>query len=276
MYPALNGTLVAGRTPWPEFAHLAAKTGYPGTDVAMKAMELGIPSTRELLSSLKLKPAILPFPVDFRKDEAAFQQGLAKLDAAAQFAAAIGCPRMGTWLLPSSEIPKDEQKKIFRARLRACADVLARTHVRLGIEFVSPVHLRKRFPYEFIYRCDEMLEFAKSCGSNAGILLDSWHWHHAGATTKDILAAGRDNIIHVQLADAPNLPPDRIMDNERLMPGEGVIDLAGFLQAVKKTGYADGISPEVFGRGLKDMAPEDGARLGLRTTQEVMRKAGVA
>jgi hypothetical protein len=35
------------------------------------------------------------------------------------------------------------------------------------------------------------------------------------------------------------------------------------------------VSPEVFGRGLKEMAPEEGARLGLETTASVMRKAGV-
>ena len=53
-------------------------------------------------------------------------------------------------------------------------------------------------------------------------------------------------------------------------------DLVGFLRALKKIGYQDGISPEVFGRGLKDMPPEEGAKLGLSATMAVMRKAGVA
>jgi len=34
MYLSLNSTLVAGRVPWPEFARLAAKVGFPGVDVA--------------------------------------------------------------------------------------------------------------------------------------------------------------------------------------------------------------------------------------------------
>jgi len=76
--------------------------------------------------------------------------------------------------------------------------------------------------------------------------------------------------------DAPRLPPEEIRDDERLMPGEGVIDLAGFFGALKEIGYADGVSPEVFGRGLKNIPPEEGARLGLDTTRAVMRKAGVA
>ncbi len=78
------------------------------------------------------------------------------------------------------------------------------------------------------------------------------------------------------MADAPNLPPEKILDRERLMPGEGVINWVEFFQALKKIGYEDGLSPEVFGRGLREMAPEEGARLGLETSLTVMRKAGVA
>jgi hypothetical protein len=47
------------------------------------------------------------------------------------------------------------------------------------------------------------------------------------------------------------------------MPAEGAIDLAGFVQAL-------------FGRGLNNVPPEEGARLGLDTARAVMRKAGVA
>ena len=60
------------------------------------------------------------------------------------------------------------------------------------------------------------------------------------------------------------------------MPGDGVIDLVAFFQALKKIGYQDGISPEVLGRIPKDMPPEEGAKLGRDTTLAVMRKAGVA
>ena len=182
---------------------------------------------------------------------------------------------MSTWLLPSSPIPKPELRKTYVDRLRAICDVLARNHVKLAIEYVSPVHLRKLHPHEFIYRMDEMLDLAKDAGPNAGLMLDSWHWHHAGATTQDILAAGKDRIVYVQVADAPKLPPDQIKDSERLMPGEGIIDFTAFFGALKKIGYNGGVSPEIFGRGLKDIPPEEGAKLGLKTTTDVMKRARV-
>jgi sugar phosphate isomerase/epimerase len=277
MYVSLNSVTISNRAPWPEFAHLAQRVGYGGVDVNLgKALDEGVDSTRALLAELKLKPAALPFPVEFRKDEAVFQEGLKRLERAAQFARAIGCPRMVTWIMPSSDTPKAELRKTYQARFQAVSEVLRRSEVCLGLEFVGPLNSRKRSPHEFIWRMDEMLEFAQECGPNLGLLLDSWHWHHAGATPADIVSAGKRGIVHVHLADAPKLPPEEIRDNERLLPGEGVIDWNGFLGALKKIGYEDGLSPEIFGRGLKDMPAEEAARLALKGSLEVMRKAGVA
>ena len=276
MYLSLNGTLVAGRVPWPDFARLAARTGYPGVDLDLaKAFAEGFPATRTLLDQLKLKPAVAGLPVEFRKEDEIFQKDLEKLEPAAHFAAALGCPRMTTWLMPSSNTPKVRLRTLYLKRFRACAEILARSQVRLGFEFISPLHLRKMYPHEFIWRMPEMVAFAKECGPNCGVLLDSWHWHHAGGTPEDIIQAGKQGIVHAQVNDAARQSPEEVRDDERLMPGEGVINLTGFFAALKEIGYEGGVSVEVFGRGLKDMPPEQGARLGLETGRDVMRKAGV-
>jgi len=277
VYLSLQSTLVAGRVTWPDFAELAHKVGYPGTDVSLRqAIPFGISETQALLEKLHLKPAVVEFPVEFRKDDETFRADFAKLNNAVQFAVGIGCPRMTTYIPASSDIPKPELWRIYRERFTACANVLAQSHCRLGLEFLGPLELRKRFRYEFIWTMNEMLSFARQCGSNVGLLLDSWHWHHAGATAADIVEAGKDRIVHVQVNDAPDLLADQIHDNQRLLPGEGIIDLAGFFRALQKIGYSDGVSPEVFGRGLKDMLPEEGARLGFESARAVMQKAGIA
>jgi sugar phosphate isomerase/epimerase len=281
MYPAYNPQLTGGRVPWPDSARLAANAGFPGVDIGLtSAIKNGLAATRQLLDELKLRPAVVDLPVDFRKldfpkGEETFRNGLRLLPDAASFSAAIGCPRMTTYLMSSSEKPKAELRKIYLDRFQACAEVLARSHVRLGFEFLGPLHIRKTYPYEFIWRMDEMLAFAKECGPNCGVLLDSWHWYHAGATMGDIIAAGKDGIVHVQINDSAKMPPEQVKDNERLLPGEGVIDLKGFLQALRKIGYTDGLSVEVFGRGLKEMPPEEGAKLGFEYASRVMRGAGI-
>lgn len=276
MYFSLNSTLVAGRVPWPEFARLAGRVGYLGVDVALdQAMESGLATTRSLLDSAKVRPAIINFPAEFRKGEAEFRASLPKLEEAAPFAAAIGCPRIMTWIMSSSEVPKDELRRIYKKRFTECANILARSHVRLALEFLGPLHIRTKFPHEFIWRMEDMLEFAKECGPNVGLLLDVWHWHHAGGTTAEIVKAGKERIVHVHFNDSPKLPPEEIRDNERLMPGEGVIDLQGALQALQTIGYEAALSVEVFGRHLKEMTPEEGARLGLDSARAVLGKAGI-
>jgi sugar phosphate isomerase/epimerase len=277
MYLALNSVTISGRVPWPEFAHLAHRVGYGGVDPNTdKAMSEGVDSTRALFKELKLKPSAVDFPVEFRKDDATFQAGLKKLAPVAQFARSIGCPRMITWIMSSWDKPKQEQRKILKDRFTAAAEILARSQVRLGLEFLGPLHIRKMAKYEFIWRMDEMTEFARECGTNVGLLLDVWHWHHAGATPKNIVDAGKDRIVHVHLSDAPKLPPEQIRDDERLIPGEGVIDWKGFFGALKEIGYTDAMSPEIFGRGLKDKTPEEAAKMALDGSLKVMREAGIS
>lgn len=276
MFISLNGTLVARRLDWEEFTRIAHATGFPGADLLhVEVFDMGAEKVSAILRARNLKPGVVAMPVEFRKDDAAFEEGMLKLDAAAKFAKAIGCPRMSTWVPSWGELPKAELRALWQRRFRRIGETLAAHDVRLGLEYLGPLHLRKRGPYEFIYRHDEMLEFGKSCGKNVGLLVDSWHWHNAVGTIQDIAATPLEDIVHVQAADAPKLPPEKILDSERLMPGEGVIDFTAFFQALRKKGYRDAVSPEVFGRGLKDMPPEQGAALGYNTTAAVMKKAGV-
>ena len=277
MFVSLNGSLTGGKAPWPEFVRLAAKVGYGGADLDLNgAMKEGTGPTNTLFAEAKIRPGVSNLPVPYTGEEAAFQAGMKRLADAAPFLAAVNCPRLMAVLPPASATPKPEYRKLLKDRLSAVSEVLLRSKVRLGLEFLGPLHFRTRQPHEFIWRMDEALAFAKECGPNIGLQLDCWHWHHAGATVADILAAGKSRIVSVHVSDAKKQPPEEVRDNQRLLPGEGVIDLMGFFHALKKIGYVDAVSPEPIGRIPADMSAEEGARLGLESTLAVMRKAGVA
>jgi hypothetical protein len=114
VYLSLNAVPIGGKLTWLEFAGLASRTGFPGVDVMLdEAMAAGAGATRKLLEDLKLRPAYISLPVEFRQDDALFQRGLARLEAAAPFAAAIDCPRMMTWIAPSADTPKDELRRVY-------------------------------------------------------------------------------------------------------------------------------------------------------------------
>ena len=283
MYLSLNGSLVnkpGQPLPWPDLVRLAGKLGYGGVDVNLGAARKdGVEATRALLADAKVKPAIGGLPVPFAgADEAAFQTALQGLDEQAKFAAAIGLNRMMAVLGPGSPVPKAERHTFIKARLAPVAEILARSNLRLGLEFLGPLHFRtpsERSPHQYIWTLNDTVALTRELGPNIGVVLDIWHWHHSGGTTADIAAAGKARIVHIHLSDAKAQPPEEVRDNQRLMPGEGVIDTTGFLQALKKIEYEDAISPEPLGRVPAEMSAEDGARLGLETSQAVMKKAGV-
>jgi sugar phosphate isomerase/epimerase len=164
--------------------------------------------------------------------------------------------------------------------MAALSQVLQRSNIRIGLEFLGVQSFRAGReggppPNPFIWTLPETVALAADCGPNVGVVLDVWHWHHSGGTTADILATPRERIVHVHASDARAQPAEDVRDNQRLMPGEGVIDLDGFFQSLKKIGYVDGVSPEPLGRVPAEMSPEEGARLALTTTRAAMKKAGV-
>jgi len=285
MFVSLNGALTP-KVSGLDKIRLAARTGYGGVDWDLgPAKTAGLEATKALFAELKIKPTItnLPMarPLPFAGDDAAFKDGLTLLADDAAFVAGVGCRKMMLVLSATSPTSKDEYRKLVVERLSAVSEVLQKVNLRLGLEFLGPLYMRQgpgrdgqaRTP--FIWTLPETVALAKNCGPNIGAVLDVWHWHHSGGTVQDILAAG-DRIVHVHISDAKPAPPEEVRDNQRVMPGEGSIDLVGFLQALKKAGYADGVSPEPLGRIPPEMSAEDGARLGLETTLAVMKKAGVA
>ena len=277
MFVALSTALTGNKLAWPDFVRLAARVGFGGTDLLLgPAMQEGADATRGLLTELKLRTSFATLPVNVTGTEEVFRKGMTTLEDSAKFVSGVGCGRMMMVLPASSQTPADELRRLLRDRLTAAGVVLARWNVRLGLEFLGPLNIRTRAPHEFIWRMSDAVEFAKECGPNIGVVLDSWHWHHSGSTVDDIIRAGKSRIVTIHISDAAKQAPEDVRDNQRLLPGEGVIDLIGFLRALKQVGYEDGLSPEALGRIPADTPPEEGARMGLEATLAVMRKAGVA
>ncbi len=285
MFISLNGAVTRGVS-GADKARLAAKVGFGGVDWDFgPAKTAGLDATKALFNELKIKPTIasLPMarPLPFNGEQAAFAQALPQLADDAAFCAAIGCQKMMVVLPATSPTSKEEYRKVVRDRLAAISQVLQKSSLRLGIEFLGVQQFRMARaggppPTPFIWNLPEAASLAKDSGSNIGVILDVWHWHHSGSTVADILAAGKERIVHVHVSDAKAQPPEEVRDNQRVMPGEGVIDLVGFFQALKKIGYDGGVSPEPLGRVPEGMSPEEGAKLALDTTLAVMKKAGVA
>lgn len=83
---------------------------------------------------------------------------------------------------------------------------------------------------------------------NAGIMVDSWHFFRSGSSLDDLARCPGELIHSVQLSDAVAEPEADLNAGmvRRLMPGEGALDLAGFMAALAATGTRAPIGVETF------------------------------
>ncbi|MDS9467387.1 TIM barrel protein [Paracoccus sp. MBLB3053] len=150
-------------------------------------------------------------------------------------------------------------------------DLAAQHGVRVGYEalcwgrFVND----HRDAWEVVRRADH---------PNIGLILDSFHTLGRKIDPDSIRAIPGDRIFFVQLADAPAIEMDLLYWSRhfRNMPGEGDLDVTGFMRAVLATGYDGWLSLEIFNdqfrAGLPRLVALDGHR-SLISLQDRARRA---
>lgn len=212
-------------------------------------------------------------PVEFRKDEATFQEGLANLPATAKALKRAGARRINTWILNGDDqLTYLENFKQHASRLRACAKVLSEYDIRFGIEYVGPKTSMIRKKYPFLRTMAEARELISEIGvTNMGLVLDSFHWYCADDTVDDILSLDKKDIITCDLNDArADLSKNEQIDGTRELPGAtGVIDLKSFLQALVKIKYDGPVRSEPFNKALNELDNED----AVKTNYQAMKKS---
>jgi sugar phosphate isomerase/epimerase len=155
-------------------------------------------------------------------------------------------------------------RRLLGVRFRRIAAVLDRHGLKFGLEFLGPAHFRDDPGFTFVYRMEDMLAFAEEIGSNVGVLVDSFHWHCLGGTHEALAAIPRDRLVYAHINDARDVPREAQRDDDRLLPGEGIIDLRGFLGGLRAAGYDGPVGIEVDGPYLAQVAPDEAAERARR------------
>jgi sugar phosphate isomerase/epimerase len=255
------GSIGVGARSQAELNVLAQRHGFEAVEPMTSELAAMSPDAlARTLADLKAKGlvwAAAGLPVDFRGDEPVFREGLARLGSLAAALKRAGVTRVGTWLLPS------HRALTYRAnfqrhadRLREVARVLGEHGLRLGLEYVGTRLLLVANRYPFVHTMAETRELIDAIGTgNVGLVLDTWHWWQAGDTEADIAALRPEEVVSVDLNDAPRgLEKALQKDNERELPlATGVIDAAAFLNALNRIGYDGPVRPEPFNRVVNEM-----------------------
>ena len=232
-----------------QFIELAAEYSFQTVDLDAKDFieAYGQEGAKEILQSNNIQIGAVGLPVEWRSSDKEFTQDLVTLASSAKAAQDLDCTRCCTYILPSTDFKSAQFMSLAVKRLKICAEILGSYGIRLGLEYVGPHHLRSTWKNPFIWTQEETLQLIDAIGlPNVGVLLDSYHWYTTGLSSEDLSNLNEQQIVHVHINDAADLPVNDLKDNDRLYTGEGVIDLPLFLKSIKKTGYSGPISQEVL------------------------------
>jgi 2-keto-myo-inositol isomerase len=100
------------------------------------------------------------------------------------------------------------------------------------------------------------------------LVLDSCHWHASGSQALDAYPVNRVALVH--LNDAPDKPPRQIEDEDRVLPGEGVIKLAELRRELETRGFTGPWSLETFNHAHWKGDPQTVARHGLEAITRIL------
>lgn len=272
----LNPATVSG-LPLEQFLALAAGAGFPTVEVSIQqAQAYGIARLRDLLQELGVKVAaasgILPagpvLPAPLLIDQNTYRTCIDGLDARLAAMAALDYTVATTVLNPRSPLDTGRARSLARERIAQLADAAAAHGVRLAVEAVSvrtalPADLDGTHPV--VDRLPQLADLLHESGTDAGILVDSFHWAAAGADPAHLTQLGPGAIAHVQIADTPHeYVAGELTDAHRLFPGDGTVPWPAFADALAQAGYTGPVSVELFNPELRALPAGEIARLSHR------------
>lgn len=190
------------------------------------------------------------------------------IDETAALTAAGASGSVAVLALVAGGIPAGGDLASARSRVREGLEKLAPSAqdagVRLGLEPLHPMYASDRCVVNTLGQSIDLLRGIPT--EVAGVVIDAFHVWWDPELERGILRAGTEGrIAAVQISDwsAP-LPADTLL--ARRLPGDGVIDIPGFLDAARRAGWDGDVEVEVFAQDVwdadADLVVADVARRG--------------
>ena len=128
------------------------------------------------------------------------------------------------------------------------------------ISFFKSVHTLNR-AWEIVQEADDR---------DATLILDAFHNWNSGSTLDDLRAIPVDRISHYHIDDAhPEKPALTQTDPDRVMIGDGQINLVAEVDLLKEMGYDGTVSLELFNEHLWTLDPAEVLKVGLERMGEL-------
>jgi 2-keto-myo-inositol isomerase len=250
----LNGATLM-TTPTPRVIQVARDMGYAGIEARAERLlkdAAEVRATAEMVRPkevLTLNGVALTVRADGRMDRRLIDD---ELKSRLQICQELGAPYL---LAIPPRAPGLETRRAIpatRDALELARDRADRLGIRIAFEFLGFGDCPINSPDIATETVDGI--------DGIDLVLDSCHWHASGSEPLNSYPVERLALVH--LNDAPDKPPRRIEDEDRVLPGEGVIELKALIAGLKARGYTGPWSLETFNPGYWKQDPETIARRG--------------
>jgi 2-keto-myo-inositol isomerase len=219
-------------------------------------------------NSHKIKPWAYNTLIFFNLRDAA---GVKEIDDEVDFIIKV-CDAIGMKMLitvPSFDVGPlsiEEIKEEAVQRLTYIADKVAPHGIRVSLEFCG-------CPNCSINQFGTAYDVVKAVNrENAGITLDTFHFHAMDSHWEDLEKADGKKIFAFHLNDSENLPIGSMMDDKRLWPGDGCLDHHRTLTILKKIGFDDVCTIEEFRPEYYELTHDDNIRIAKEKTVALISK----
>ncbi len=125
---------------------------------------------------------------------------------------------------------------------------------------------------EQVNTIEDALYIMEHSGRDDGtVVLDPFHCFRGGGGVEGIAKLRGAQVAISHFNDAPADPPrEEQHDPNRVMPGEGIVDLARYVELLKQIGFDGFISLELFREDLWERDPREVAQIGLEKMRAVV------
>ena len=155
---------------------------------------------------------------------------------------------------PPLENPKTSH---LATRYRELLEIGREEGIRPTFEYISF--------FNSVYTLNRAWEIVQEADDpDATLILDAFHNWNSNSTIQDLRAIPLERISHYHIDDAdPVKPSGSQKDPDRVMPGDGQIDLSAEIKVLREIGYDGTVSLELFNSDWWAKNPQETLKIGL-------------
>jgi 4-hydroxyphenylpyruvate dioxygenase len=152
--------------------------------------------------------------------------------------------------------------------LKQAADMAGKHGVRVALEFQARASFANN-----LQTAAALVAEAES--PHLGICLDAFHYGMGPSKPEDLAYLTVDNLFHVQLCDLAGIPRELATDADRVLPGDGDIQLEPIVAHLRSIGYQGCVSIELMNPQIWRIPPLQFGEVGMTALRKVLGLASM-